>query len=350
MDIACKTFSVSKASRGRIPKENSTQCIYHCGYLLCHNGLMQLLIGNMISLENFNPYDKAAPGLDSPRSLEACCRQGFKPAELRYVSFEEYKKTIKGKASEEWLIARWEHHENKRKNKLRAVKEERAELIQNESIRQRNLKRWKTAASDLSIEHKQSRELQKIREKKEREMRHIQEYEEKVEGINARNQRKVAENLARDETRKKQLEEKLKAQEARNAENELRRKQRMKEENYKRQTVQEQKYEKELIKERERKVIMERQKVERLARAQEQKQKHEELKRKTKVHFKHEQRKYDAKRQQMEQREKEGMEQKGAEMKQRAAELEERAKTAEERVQTAKHRMRQLTREKEKVI
>jgi hypothetical protein len=37
-----------------------------------------------ISLENFDPYNVVPPLLTSPRSLEACRRNGVKPEELVY--------------------------------------------------------------------------------------------------------------------------------------------------------------------------------------------------------------------------------------------------------------------------
>ena len=104
----------------------------------------------MISLENYNPYERTAPPLDSPRSLKACYKQGFKLEELRFISFEEYKKANKNhNLSGEWLLIRWEHFEKKRENKLRAAKAERLEMINNELLRQKNLKRRKT--EDLVI-------------------------------------------------------------------------------------------------------------------------------------------------------------------------------------------------------
>ncbi len=99
----------------------------------------------MISLENFDPYKKSPPYLDSPRSLEACKRQGIDPSELLFVSYDEYKKILKGqKIEEEWIRIRWEHFEDKRKEKLRILTEVHLLLAYDHNIKkigtQRNLR------------------------------------------------------------------------------------------------------------------------------------------------------------------------------------------------------------------
>ena len=71
----------------------------------------------MISLENFNEgTDKS---LDSPRSLEACKRQGILPSELRRLSFKNFKKSLKNKNLDKKLMTSlWESYNKKRKEKL----------------------------------------------------------------------------------------------------------------------------------------------------------------------------------------------------------------------------------------
>jgi len=78
----------------------------------------------MLNLENFDPYKKDPPYLDSPKSLEACKRQGIDPSELLFVPYEEFKKMLKGqKIEEEWVHIRWEHFEDRRKEKLKVLLE-----------------------------------------------------------------------------------------------------------------------------------------------------------------------------------------------------------------------------------
>ena len=72
-----------------------------------------------ISLDNFDEYNG---NLDSPRSLEACKRQGIEPYELKYLSFEEYKKTIDmTNIDKETAKLLWKHSKEKRKEKFNLV-------------------------------------------------------------------------------------------------------------------------------------------------------------------------------------------------------------------------------------
>ena len=77
----------------------------------------------IVSLETFDAY-KSVARLNSPRSVDACKRQGIDPKELLYMSFEDYQNKIKDKKLEKELVRlRWEHHEKKRKEKLRVLTE-----------------------------------------------------------------------------------------------------------------------------------------------------------------------------------------------------------------------------------
>lgn len=77
----------------------------------------------MITLESFDQY-KSKARINSPRSLDACRRQGIDPGELLYVPMEEYKQRAKRKnLNRDLFKLRWEHHEQKRKEKLRVLLE-----------------------------------------------------------------------------------------------------------------------------------------------------------------------------------------------------------------------------------
>ncbi len=79
----------------------------------------------MTTLENFDPHQTKAR-INSPRSLDACKRQGIDPNELLYVSMEEYKQRVKKRGLDpELLKIRWEHHEEKRKEKMKVLLEVR---------------------------------------------------------------------------------------------------------------------------------------------------------------------------------------------------------------------------------
>lgn len=49
----------------------------------------------IISLENFDEHGRSRPILNSPRSIEACKRQGIDPSELLIKTMEEIKRIYK---------------------------------------------------------------------------------------------------------------------------------------------------------------------------------------------------------------------------------------------------------------
>ena len=75
-------------------------------------------------MENFDENKRNPPYLNSPRSLDACKRQGIDPSELLYLNMDEFKTTLNEiNVDKDLLRLRWEHHEEKRKEKLRVVNE-----------------------------------------------------------------------------------------------------------------------------------------------------------------------------------------------------------------------------------
>ena len=77
-----------------------------------------------------------APALNSPRSLEACRRQGIDPPELAFVPLKQFRKNLGVEAaalSGQILQLRFDHHEEKRQEKLRVLVEERQRIIEEEA-------------------------------------------------------------------------------------------------------------------------------------------------------------------------------------------------------------------------
>ena len=74
-----------------------------------------------LSLEDFDEETNPAPYLNTPRSLDACSRQGVLPEELMYKS----KSSFGSKETPSRILQlRYEHYENARKMKLEAVMRE----------------------------------------------------------------------------------------------------------------------------------------------------------------------------------------------------------------------------------
>lgn len=83
-----------------------------------------------VSLENFDPCDRTKR-INTPRSLEACKRQGIEPNELYYISKAEVAKQDKT-ANKKIIEIRYEHFEEKRKEKVRILLEEWESVMKDE--------------------------------------------------------------------------------------------------------------------------------------------------------------------------------------------------------------------------
>lgn len=84
-------------------------------------------------MENFNQNSSKLPILDSPRSIEACKRQGIRPDELIVKTLEDIKKMYNYKIlDEKSLLLKQSHYEERRKEKIRVLLEERNQLIEEE--------------------------------------------------------------------------------------------------------------------------------------------------------------------------------------------------------------------------
>ena len=71
------------------------------------------------SLENLDEYNIEPPLLTSPRSLEACLRQGIEPEELVFRYFDSF---FEQGVAEDLQEIRWKHYEKKRLEKLAQVR------------------------------------------------------------------------------------------------------------------------------------------------------------------------------------------------------------------------------------
>ena len=70
------------------------------------------------SLENFDEHNIDPPLLTSPRSLEACLRQGLEAEELVFRYFDSF---CDQDVAEDLQEIRWKHYEKKRLEKLAQV-------------------------------------------------------------------------------------------------------------------------------------------------------------------------------------------------------------------------------------
>lgn len=81
--------------------------------------------------------DAAPPrlSLKSPRTVEACRRQGYLLKELKYISLEKYRESVVDpKITPDIIELRWNAMEEKRKTKIENVMKERQAIIDEEEI------------------------------------------------------------------------------------------------------------------------------------------------------------------------------------------------------------------------
>ena len=145
------------------------------------------------SLENFNPYARSEPLLDSPRSVEACKRQGIDPKELLPMSMEDCRKHL-GSYTDDLVRIYYEAAEERRKYKLQLVSEERNRLMGEGNEEKEVTVRPATArtvTADL-----EERRIQAMRRKQDNEMRQA-----------AEKQRLYQETLAKNRAREEQIAE-----------------------------------------------------------------------------------------------------------------------------------------------
>lgn len=85
---------------------------------------------------NFDPSDGNEPILTSPRSIDACLRQGIKPRDLLKIKKEKIKeKFSKEIPLDEKNLKQFEtHFEERRKKKLEMLLEVREEIIEEEKL------------------------------------------------------------------------------------------------------------------------------------------------------------------------------------------------------------------------
>jgi hypothetical protein len=152
------------------------------------------------SLENFDENNTLQPLLNSPRSLEACRRQGLEPHEFVYrhpESFEEQG------VSGEIVQLRWRHYEKKRREKLHWALEERQQLVisgwQQPKTRPSSTPRGGSKKASLSsfdvgdsaAALKEQRALEAIKAKRQQEMEQLVAQEMKMAQMQADNAEKL---------------------------------------------------------------------------------------------------------------------------------------------------------------
>jgi len=156
------------------------------------------------SLDNFNPFARSEPLLDSPRSLEACKRQGIDPKELVPMSMEDCRKHL-GAYTDDLVKIYYEAAEERRKYKLKLVSEERNRLLPDQQMETEGRARPVSArpvAADM-----EERRVLATRRRQEHEMRQAAEKQRIYQETLARNQAREEQIAQREALRRQELAE-----------------------------------------------------------------------------------------------------------------------------------------------
>eukprot|EP00282_Hemiselmis_andersenii_P024112 CAMPEP_0172013104 /NCGR_PEP_ID=MMETSP1041-20130122/9199_1 /TAXON_ID=464988 /ORGANISM="Hemiselmis andersenii, Strain CCMP439" /LENGTH=553 /DNA_ID=CAMNT_0012667737 /DNA_START=210 /DNA_END=1869 /DNA_ORIENTATION=- len=171
------------------------------------------------SLDTFDEYNIAAPLLTSPRSIEACKRQGIEAEELVF-RYEDsfFEKGITQDIQE----IRWKHYEKKRRDKLSLVREERLELISmgwEPSVGKSMTASGNDTGNDTGLEAerrgtaalKEQRQMESIKAKRQQELEQMVAYELKLTQVAEEQQRQIEADRHKEAQRQKEAQARQKA-------------------------------------------------------------------------------------------------------------------------------------------
>ena len=125
-----------------------------------------------ISLTNFDECKRTPPFLTSPRSLDACDRQGIKPDELLARPLQTF---IEKGVPDEIARMRYEHYESRRKEKLALVRNEYRSIVSESNASQRSMKEDSPDIGNIVTQRSITSSIQAEEEKLNENMRRAME-------------------------------------------------------------------------------------------------------------------------------------------------------------------------------
>jgi len=180
---------------------------------------------HLVSLLNFDAKSTKEPIINSPRSLEACRRQGISPHELLIRTAAELKEMTKSKINDkEGLELMVQHAEERRKEKIRVLIEERAQLMEDEKngylnfgskekkesnsigpLTKSNIQQLLNTKTDSTMIEKEKKQLERIKQRQEKEIKQLVEHEAQMNEIARKQEEKMEQQREKD--RLKELEQ-----------------------------------------------------------------------------------------------------------------------------------------------
>jgi hypothetical protein len=321
--------------------------------------------GNFISLESFDPNSRKEPILNSPRSIEACRRQGIEPNELLIRTNPEIKDFFKHKKLDpEGLDLICKHYEERRREKVRVLLEEREQLIEDEKNGlvvfdtdglQKRSKEYKGAGSvskskyggsmvggESALIEREKRQLEKIRLRQEKEIKQIMDHEAKLAEIRNKQEDKMQQQADKDRQREHELMQKRAEQEELRRQKEQEKKQRADEEAEMQKQLAQEAYEKEQEKMQQEKERERMRQIEFRRKEEEQKQKHEEFIKKTEEKLLEQQMRVEQRKAEMEMKDQIRLEMMRRQQEEKLLTNEEKRIRQEQRLKIAKEKNEEL--------
>lgn len=225
-----------------MPKRTLTICRWTCQESsrlasVCYTTII-MKGTSLISLDNYDPSRKKPPYLTSPRSLEACRRQGIDPAELLVKTKHEF--TIEECKGLDKVAAdlKYDHFLERRQLKFDLVRTERQKVIELEgqglwsSSKSKGPLDFKVSVdSNLSsaLIDREKKELERIQRRQQQEIQQIVEHEVNIETIRERNDEKTAKAKMKEAKHQTALRDKRTQQEIKKRQDEERKRRQVKE-------------------------------------------------------------------------------------------------------------------------
>jgi hypothetical protein len=237
-----------------------------------------------LSLENFDAHTKHTQVLNSPRSLEACKREGILPRELLFVSKDEYSKIFAAEQLDDYnMQIRFDHMEKRRQDKLRIVTELRLKLIEDEKAgidiyAQHGSYKGTAKGSAAGMLSREANMIEKIKKNQRKEVEQMMQYEIELQAQREKNEEKARIQHEKELKRQREVEAHRKEAALKKEKYEEEKKKKLEEEESKRTQLEQEHYLKEKQKEEDQKRQAQQKKEEQRRKEEEQKKKQIEFK------------------------------------------------------------------------
>lgn len=222
--------------------------------------------------------------LNSPRSVEACKRQGIRTDDLLFVSKEQYGKIFAAERLDDYnLQVRFDHMEKRRQERVRIVTEQRFKLIEMEKagidpFASHGSFKGNTKGTTAGLLGKEANMIAKMKRNQQKEIEQMLQHELELQSMRQKNEEKAQQQAERESRRQHDVEEKRRLAERKRLDYEEDKKKKLEEEDAARKRLEAEADAKDHAKEEEKKRLDREKRREAKDKEDEQRKKQEELK------------------------------------------------------------------------